>query len=33
MIRRKENSEKTQNLKRLYDISYRERNREKIKKL
>ena len=33
MIRRKEYSEQTQNLKRLYDISYRERNREEIKKL
>ena len=31
-IRRKEISEKTKNLKRMYDIDYRERNREKIKK-
>ena len=30
-IRRKEYSEKTKNLKRMYDIDYRECNREKIK--
>ena len=30
-IRRKEYSEKTKNLRRMYDIDYRERNREKIK--
>ena len=30
-IRRKKYSEKTKNLKRMYDIGYRERNREKIK--
>ena len=29
-IRRKEYCEKTKNLKRIYDIDYRERNREKI---
>ena len=29
-IRRKEYSEKTKNLKRLYDIDYRERNRDEI---
>ena len=30
-IQRKEYTEKTKNLKRMYDIDYRERNREKIK--
>ena len=30
-IRRKEYSEKMKNLKRVYDIDYRERNREKLK--
>ena len=30
-IRRQDYSEKTKNLKRMYDIDYRERNREKIK--
>ena len=30
-IRRNKYSQKTKNLKRMYDIGYRERNREKIK--
>ena len=30
-MRRKKYSERTKNLKRMYDIDYRERNREKIK--